>query len=87
MNNLNRSPLYTYTEDKLRDHSVNKLILQKAYDAVNGLVINCCPVYKSTQSNFLRGFYAILKTMPKQYSFNKMKAVKDLLSAKLACCN
>ena len=86
MNNLNRSPLYTYTESKLRDSSVNILILQKAYNAVNGLVTNCCPVYKSTNSNFLRGFYALLKTMPKKYSLNKFTAVRDLLGAKIACC-
>ena len=86
MNNRNISPLYIYTESRLIDESINVRILTKAYNAVNGIVINCCPVYASTQNNFLRGFYALLKTMPIQYSLNKLKAVKDLLGAKIACC-
>lgn len=86
MNNRNRSPLYTYVENKLVDHSVNIIILQKAKDAVDGLVTSCCPTYIKTTNNFLIGFYSLLKTMPKQYSLNKVIAVQSLLAEKIACC-
>lgn len=86
MNNRNISPLYIYTHSKI-DVGVNKAILQKALDSVTGLVNNCCLITKPTKNDFLKGFYALLKTMPKQYSLNKLKAVKTLLTAKIACCN
>lgn len=87
MNNRNISPLYIYTHSKLIDRSVNKATLQKALDAVDSIVTNCCLATKPTMNGFLKGFYAILKTMPKQYSLNKLKAVKTLLTDKIACCN
>lgn len=86
MNNRNRSPLYTYVENAIIGRNVNVNILTKAQTIINSLVTNCCTGPTKTTNSFLKGFNALLKTMPKQYSLNKIKAVKTLLDAKIACC-
>lgn len=86
MNNRNRSPLYIYIESKIIDESVNKAILQKAKTVIDNLVTTCCLSTPPTKNAFLKGFYSLLKTMPKKYSLNKYKAVQTLLADKIACC-
>lgn len=83
----NFSPLYYYTEAGI-NRGINKIVLQKALDAVELLIDDCCyNLYRRTNNQFLKGFYTLLNSMRRQNNIVlKLEQVQRILQFKIDCC-